>query len=111
MATMARDNGLVFQGLEKAAYEIPVHSYIMGSMLRGGLAAGFFWFWCFVVGLRCLVRNMFVINPAEAILVTSLLWNIWFSPYGASARMLSVYAVFLIIQLNYSFTKLNHTPN
>ena len=45
IATMARDNGLVFQGLEKSAYEIPVHSYIMGSMLRGGLAAGFFWFW------------------------------------------------------------------
>jgi hypothetical protein len=111
IATMARDTGLIFQGLEKSAYEIPVHSYIMGSMLRGGLASGFFWFWCFVVGLRCLVRNLFVINPAEAILVTSLLWSIWFSPYGASARMLSMYAVYSIIQLNYSFAKRNHTPN
>ena len=111
MATMARDNGLVFQGLEKSAYEIPVHSYIMGSMLRGGLAAGLFWFWCFVVGLRCLAQNLFVVNPAVSILVFSLLWNIWFSPYGASARMLSMYAVYSIIQLNYSFTKLNHPPN
>jgi hypothetical protein len=111
IVTMARDNGLLFQGLEKSAYEIPVHSFIMSSMLKGGLLAGFFWFWCFVMGLQCLVRNLLAITSYDAILVITLLWNIWFSPFGASARILSMYAVFCIIQLRNRHMQLDHTPN
>ena len=111
IATDARDSGLVFQGLVNSAYALPVHSYIMDSMLKGGLLAGFFWFWCFIMGVSSLVRNLLLLSPPETILLLSLLWNIWFSPYGASSRILSMCAVFYIIQLMPRFPKANHSHN
>jgi len=65
---------------------IPVHSYIMGAMVWSGILGGLFWIYL----LRELIRTFFSYMRSLPYYyyygMLGLVWSIFFSPFGASAR-------------------------
>lgn len=79
---------------------IPTHSYLLGAWVDAGILGAVFWFWVFVLCARAIFR----VYPASAPLLPlvaysgiSMLWSILFSPYGAGARIGTVYSFVLLI--------------
>lgn len=65
---------------------IPAHSYFMGSLVWAGAAGGIFW----LVMVRWILYLTINNTPNLGFYfyngVVALIWNIFFSPFGASAR-------------------------
>jgi hypothetical protein len=72
--------------------ELPIHSYLISSMIFGGLFAGLFWLYYLQTILKILTRVN--IKPRYITLSFTLcvlfLWNILFSPFAASQRILAI---------------------
>lgn len=79
---------------------IPAHSYLMGSWVWAGLLGGVFWV-AILLFSGWLLLSLYAIRlTLEPLLVFStalLIWNIAFSPYGNSARLLAMYAIALCL--------------
>ena len=79
---------------------IPAHSYLMGSWVWAGFLGGLFWVAILALAGWLLV-NLYAIRLRLApLLVFStllLLWNIVFSPYGSSSRLLATYGIALCV--------------
>ena len=75
---------------------IPAHSYLLGSWVWAGILGGLFWAAIAVVAIWLLL-NLYAFHVELApLLVFSailLLWNIAFSPYGFSGRILASYGI------------------
>jgi O-antigen ligase len=73
---------------------IPTHSYLFGAWVNAGIVGALFWAWVFVFIARALMRiyppTVFLL-PIMAFFVFSLLWDILFSPYGATTRIVVTY--------------------
>lgn len=65
---------------------IPVHSYIMGALVWAGIGGVLFWLYFIRQILYELARNSQVLNFYFYNGIVLLLWNIFFSPFGASHR-------------------------
>lgn len=79
---------------------IPAHSYLMQSWVWAGFLGGLFWLAVLGIAVR-LLANLYSFRVELApLLVFStmlLLWNIAFSPYGFSARILASYGIALCL--------------
>jgi len=70
--------------------KLPVHSYLMQSLIVGGFLAGFFWLFVLGIMIRLLKRIDRIFSPWVPVLTylsISLIWAILFSPYGAGSRL------------------------
>ncbi len=79
---------------------IPTHSYILGAWVSAGFLGGLFWFGVALLGIRLMV-SLYSIRLAMAPLLmfstVLLLWNVVFSPYGNSERVLAPYGIALCL--------------
>ncbi len=79
---------------------IPAHSYLMGSWVWAGFLGGLFWIAILLLA-GWLLLNLYAVQldlaPLIVFSTALLLWNIVFSPYGNSARLLAMYGVALCL--------------
>lgn len=81
---------------DSASFElglIPVHSYLMGSFVWAGIFGGLFWLFLLNQTIKTFARFISKLPYYYFLGMFLLFWNIFFSPFGASARWTS--AVFL----------------
>jgi len=73
---------------------IPSHSYLLGAWVNAGIVGALFWGWFFVSTVKVLMRvyapNVALL-PLTSFIVFSLLWDILFSPYGMTTRIIVPY--------------------
>jgi len=78
---------------------IPAHSYLLQAWVFGGIVGALFWVWLYVLTARVLMRvypsNVFLL-PVGAFMAFSLLWDILFSPYGATSRIVVPYYIVML---------------
>ena len=75
---------------------IPAHSYLLQAWVYGGIVSTLFWIWAFIFTTRSLMRvypASVLLVPLAAFIAFSLLWDILFSPYGATGRILVPYYI------------------
>ena len=79
---------------------IPAHSYLLGSWVWAGLLGGVFWLAILLLAGMLLV-NLYAVRLGLAPLLvfsTALLtWNVAFSPYSSSSRLLAMYGIALCL--------------
>ncbi len=78
---------------------IPAHSYLLQAWVYGGVVGAIFWGWLYVLTARALMRvypPTVVLLPVAAFMAFSLLWDILFSPYGATARFVVPYYIVML---------------
>lgn len=98
----AKDSKLVNQtpALSPDASTIPTHSYLLQSWVWAGLLGGVFWLAIFGIA-GWMVANLYAFKPGLAPLIVFstvlLIWDIGFSPYGSSARILASYGIALCL--------------
>lgn len=68
---------------------IPTHSYIFGAWVEAGVIGAVFWLYVIAYCIMT-VYKLFKYNleffPLVSLMSVSLLWAVWFSPFGAEAR-------------------------
>lgn len=72
---------------------IPVHSYLMGGLVWAGIAGGLFWLFMMRWLLFIFISNISFLGFYFYNGIVAIMWNIFFSPFGASARWSS--AIFI----------------
>lgn len=80
---------------------IPTHSMLMGAAVEHGIAGFAFWVYILTIAARAFILGGIGPKPASALellAVTSLIWDVFFSPFGATRRCYEV--VFLVIAVN-----------
>ena len=72
---------------------IPTHSHIFGAWVEAGVMGAVFWFYVFCTVVRILLKasGREALLPACAYMATGMIWNIFFSPYGADMRVVFAY--------------------
>jgi hypothetical protein len=86
---MLRQHGVNASGGAYTSDLIPSHSYILGAWVEAGLMGALFWAVMLVLTLNALIRLIYIGSPTTpfaAFALSSLLWNIPFSPFGAEVR-------------------------
>ncbi len=79
---------------------IPAHSYLLQAWVWGGIVGALFWAWVFVLTARMLMRvypPTVVLLPVMSFMGFSLLWEILFSPYGATTRIIFPYYIVILM--------------
>ncbi len=81
---------------------IPAHSHLMGAWIQAGILGAFLWFYLFFAAIKAIVR-ISVLQPACAPLYAFMLvgfsWDILFSPFGNTQRMLAAVATVIVVDL------------
>jgi hypothetical protein len=98
------DAGLVY-GIQHSGYLIPSHSYFFGAWVEAGVFGAVFWLLvlAFVVNsLLALYTRRTPLSPLIAFLGCLLLWNVFFSPYGADQRILTMFSVAVLLISRYA---------
>ena len=80
---------------------IPSHSYIMTAFVWAGLLGGLFWVYLLISTLKSFIKFMPQLPYYFYLGFVLLLWDIFFSPFGASERFSS--AVFLSSYFSYIY--------
>ena len=78
---------------------IPAHSYLFQAWVDAGIVGALFWGWVFVYTAKALLRvypATVELLPASSFIAFSMLWDILFSPYGATARITVPYYIALL---------------
>lgn len=73
---------------------MPAHSYLLQAWVWAGVVGALFWAWVFVFTARTLMRvypPTVALLPVASFMAFSLLWDILFSPYGATERVVFPY--------------------
>jgi len=79
---------------------IPSHSMLLGAAVEHGAAGAIFWLYILSIALRALVAGALGRQSAstiEMLAVLNLIWDIFFSPFGATRRCYEV--IFLAISI------------
>jgi hypothetical protein len=81
---------------------IPSHSYLLGAWVESGLLGAAFWAWVLWLTMKALWRASGAEPrfPFLVFIAFLLVWNILFSPYGAEARFLATYSIYVMAMLN-----------
>lgn len=79
---------------------IPAHSFLMGALVWAGFAGGLFWLVVLNSTLKLFIKNLNLFPFYYYVGMIGLIWNIFFSPFGANARWST--AVFLAAFFSYS---------
>jgi len=80
---------------------IPVHSYLMGGFVWAGILGGFFWLYLLNQSIKSFIRHIAKMPYYYHLNIILFIWNVFFSPFGASARWAS--AVFLASYFSYLY--------
>ncbi|HDJ27931.1 MAG TPA: hypothetical protein ENF28_01600 [Proteobacteria bacterium] len=79
---------------------IPTHSHLFGAWVEAGLLGAIFWGWVLSLPVRASIRLFSADDPHTPLLVfiaLLLTWDILFSPFGATRRLLiPFYAICMI---------------
>jgi hypothetical protein len=78
---------------------IPSHSFLFGAWVNAGILGAVFWGWVLILTLRALIRvypSSVVLLPVMSFAAFSMLWDILFSPYGATERISVPYYVVML---------------
>lgn len=87
-------------GVEDEEGLIPAHSHLFGAWVEAGLFGAVFWMWILSLPTRVLIRSpgmMDYLTPLMAFVAILLIWDIFFSPYGAKLRFLTPYYVVVLM--------------
>jgi hypothetical protein len=86
----------VLYEIQHSGYVIPSHSYLFGAWVQAGLLGALFWIVILALVVRALAMTFPIrhaLSPLIAFLSALLVWNIFFSPYGADQRILGMFSV------------------
>lgn len=75
---------------------IPAHSYLLQAWVYGGIVGALFWVWIYVLVVRSIMRvypATVLLLPLASFMAFSLFWDILFSPYGATTRIIMPYYI------------------
>jgi hypothetical protein len=89
---------------------IPSHSYILGAWVESGFFGTFVWFWLLSLTFRLVVllyKFKDLSLPLIVFFCSTLLWNILFSPFGATERISAAYYVSIVVAKSIEYRKLN----
>jgi hypothetical protein len=81
---------------------IPTHSHLLGAWVEAGIMGAVFWAWVLSLPVRILLRPYSVMDhltPLTAFFAFFLIWDIFFSPYGAERRFLTPY--YVVVMMTY----------
>lgn len=79
---------------------IPTHSHLMGAWVQAGILGAVFWVWALTLPIRTLTRLYTApqrLTPLVALLAFLLIWDIFFSPFGAERRFMTPFYIVLMI--------------
>jgi hypothetical protein len=78
---------------------IPSHSYLFGAWVESGIMGAVFWFWVLWTTARALIRasGREPLLPLFGYIGLLLMWDVLFSPYGASGRFTATYFAYAMI--------------
>ncbi len=72
------------------SWTIPSHSYLLSAWIDAGVVGAIFWLWVLSLSLRVLARLYATAEPLAplvAFLAIGFIWDVLFSPFGATARL------------------------
>ena len=78
---------------------IPSHSYLFGAWVNSGIIGAVFWGWALILTLKALTRvysYSVVLLPVMSFVAFSMLWDILFSPYGSTGRIIVPYYIVML---------------
>lgn len=81
---------------------IPTHSHLLGAWVEAGFLGAIFWAWVICLPIRVLLRPhgaMNCLTPLVAFVAFLLVWDILFSPYGATLRFMTPY--YVVVMMTY----------
>lgn len=90
-------------GVRREDNLIPTHSHLMGAWVEAGILGCLFWAtlaWLCLGTLLKRAPRLDKVLPIASFALTSLLWDIPFSPFGAQARMTVALCMGLVCLLN-----------
>jgi hypothetical protein len=89
-------------GEEEAADVIPTHSYLFGAWVWAGILGGARWINVLTKVFKSIIK-LSLLRPATMPLYAYLLvrqfWNILFSPFGSTERILTAFVIVIMIEL------------
>lgn len=88
---------------------IPTHSHLLGSWVESGILGAVFWGWVLILTAKVLLYQYNIrdtLNPLIAFIGISFVWDIIFSPFGATGRLTT--AFFLVLLMSASDTSQIH---
>ena len=78
---------------------IPSHSYLVGAWVEAGIFGLIFWLFVFYQAIKsffCLILLKPRLIPILALILMGFLWAIWFSPFGAQARIVAAFNIVIV---------------
>lgn len=81
---------------------IPTHSFLFGAWVEAGLAGGIFWFWALTLPTRVLIRQLAAKDSHLPLIVffsLLLIWDILFSPFGATRRFVIPFYLIVMVDI------------
>jgi hypothetical protein len=79
---------------------IPSHSHILGAWVESGVLGAIFWFYILWSVYRCFINiksNRTAYLPLVIWAMVALLWDLFFSPFGAHQRVLSAFYIIVVL--------------
>jgi len=95
-----RPSGDLLYAIHHSKFLIPSHSYLFQSWVDAGLLGAVFWMIVLALALSTLIlvfRSRPSLSPLIAFLAILLVWNIFFSPYGADQRIFAMFTVAVLL--------------
>ena len=81
---------------------IPTHSHLMGAWVQAGIFGAIFWgymFWQVGKGLIRLSALRPALSPVLAVMLTSFLFDILFSPFASTRRMTEGFLIIILLDI------------
>jgi hypothetical protein len=93
--------GYRYTGSLKDQDLIPSHSHLLGAWVEAGVMGAVFWAWILGLTVKSLARASGTepLFPFIVFVAFLLIWNVFFSPYGAEMRFLNTYSIYAVIAL------------
>ena len=79
---------------------IPTHSHLFGAWVEAGILGAIFWIWVLFLPIRVmlmLIRTKEIMTPLVIFLGFLLIWDIFFSPFGAELRIMTPFYIIVIM--------------
>jgi hypothetical protein len=95
-----KPSGGLLYAIQHSSYLIPSHSFLFQSWVEAGLLGAVFWILVLALTLTTLIvafRERPLLSPLLAFLSVLLVWNIFFSPYGADARIFAMFTIAVLL--------------
>jgi len=87
---------------EEGRGRIPAHSHLMGAWVQAGILGAVFWAYVFWLALKSVFR-LAMLRPGTAPvymwILVGFIWDVLFSPFGATQRTLAALAIVLTMDL------------